>query len=229
MGVFRWNSGQDIPPSLDLRLQGWLLLGAEDARYCLTIVPAGDLGHADPADACAASPEVRRLTMVSGVNDADERARLLDDGFGDAIGEDVPIVELHARARRLSAARHWLPRRRIIAKLELDLLTRDALSDGQPIGLKPREFELLWRLADTPDQAVSRQALVHDVLRLSFEPASNSIAVHMSRLRGKLGGAGLDDLVETSAGGYRLRLPTGVQATWTTRLPPSASADPRLC
>lgn len=212
MGVFRWVSGEDIPPSLDLRRQGWRLLDVDDTRHCLSIVSAAELGPAMHANACSASLEIRRLVMVSGVNDADERAKLLDDGFGDAVGEDTPLVELHARARRLSAARHWLPRQRVISRLVLDLLTRDVLTDGQPIGLKPREFELLWRLADTPDQLVSRQALVHDVLGLSFEPTSNSIAVHISRLRGKLGSAGFADMLETGAGGYRLRVPSGVQA-----------------
>jgi two-component system, OmpR family, response regulator len=121
-----------------------------------------------------------------------------------------------------------VPRRRHFASLELDLLGRDARIEGQPVGLKPKEFDLLWRLADTPDQAVSRQALNQDVMGLSFEPTSNTIAVHVSRLRGKLGAAGLPDVVETESGGYRLRLaPVGLQAPWTAGLPASATADPR--
>lgn len=229
MGVFRWFSDEAVPPALDLRLLGWTLAGHDDPSECVAIVPAFALAHGDQASLPTSQPAVRRLTMVGGVDDPAERARLLNLGFGDAVGGEVTLVELHARAWRLPASRDWLPRRRVFARLELDLLTRDAISDGQPIGLKPKEFDLLWRLADTPDEAVSRQALIQDVMRLSFEPASNSIAVHMSRLRSKLGAAGLHDVVETAGGGYRLRVPpAGLQASWTAGLPSTGGADPRL-
>jgi hypothetical protein len=46
---------------------------------------------------------------------------------------------------------------------------------------------------------------VQDVLRLGFAPESNSIAVHLSRLRTKLAAGGLEGLIETGSGGYRLR------------------------
>lgn len=237
MGVFRWVSERTIPPAFDLRLMGWMIAADDDPVECVTIVPAADLGDTHAPAPAALVPHARRLALVGGVNDPGERAWLLDEGFGDVVGDDVTIAELHSRVRRLPvsrqgspASRNWLPRRRTVAGLELDLLTRDAISAGQPLGLKPREFELLWRLSDTPNATVSKQALVHDVLRLSFEPASNSIAVHMSRLRGKLVGVGLRDLVETEAGGYRLCLPpTGLPAPWTTDLAPASGADPRWC
>jgi len=207
MGVFRWISDQVLPAALDLRLQGWVLVSDDDSRECVTIVLADDLDR-DGAFKVPGKPAVpRRLTIVGGVNRTDHRARFLAQGFGEAVGDPVTLEELAARASRLPVFRNWLPRRRVIGGLELDLLTRDGLMQGQPIGLKPREFELLWRLADTPDEPVSRLSLVHDVLGLSFEPTSNSIAVHMSRLRGKLVAAGLTGLVETESGGYRLRVP----------------------
>jgi two-component system OmpR family response regulator len=227
MGVFRWLSDGAIPPSLDLRLAGWALAGDHDISERVGIAPVAELGR--DADLLPVRAGARRLTVVSGVDDPDERARLLAQGFGDAVGQDVTLAELSIRARRLPVSRNWLPRRRTIARLELDLLTRDGLVEGQPIGLKPREFELLWRLADTPDQAVSRQALVHDVLRLSFEPASNSINVHMSRLRGKLLAAGLHGVVETTTGGYRLCLPeVSLAASWANGLAAPSSAEPRF-
>jgi hypothetical protein len=237
MGVFRWISERAIPPALDLRLVGWMMAEDDDPVECVAIVPAADLGAGLPASA-AMTPSARCRAIIGGVNDTRERARLLDQGFGDAVGDDVTIAELHSRVRRLPVYRqgmpaspNWLPRQRTVAGLELDLLSRDAIRAGQPLGLKPREFELLWRLSDTPNQAVSRQALVHDVLRLSFQPVSNSIAVHMSRLRGKLAAAGLRDLVETEkSGSYRLCMPaTGLPASWTTDLPPAGGADPRRC
>jgi DNA-binding response OmpR family regulator len=226
MGVFRWISERAIPPALDLRRIGWMMAEDDDPLECVVIVPAVDLGDPNRAAPARVTPNARPRTLVCGVNDSDERARLLDQGFGDTVGEDVTMAELHSRVRRLPISRQgmptsrkWLPRRRTVAGLELDLWSRDAIWGAQPLGLKPREFELLWRLSDTPNEPVSRQALVQDVLRLSFEPISNSIAVHMSRLRSKLAPAGLRDLVETESASYRL----------TTSLPPASRADPRLC
>jgi DNA-binding response OmpR family regulator len=237
MGVFRWISERVIPPAFDLRLMGWMMVNDDDPVECVMIVPAADVMDPDGSTPTAPILRAHHLAIVAGVNDPAKRARLLDQGFGDAVSDDVTIAELHARVRRLPvsresspASRNWLPRRRTVAGLQLDLLSRDAISAGQPLGLKPREFDLLWRLADTPNETVSKQALVYDVLRLSFEPASNSIAVHMSRLRGKLVAIGLRNLVETEAGGYRLCLPsTGLQAPWTTDVPPASEADPRWC
>ncbi len=64
----------------------------------------------------------------------------------------------------------------------------------------------MWRLAETPDQPVSRETLIREVWRQDVMPESNSIAVHMSRLRAKLATAGLTGLVEMGgSSGYRLR------------------------
>jgi DNA-binding response OmpR family regulator len=71
--------------------------------------------------------------------------------------------------------------------------------------LHPREFALLWRLADTPGEAVSARELLSDVWRLAFRPETNSLAVHISRLRAKLRLAGIDGVIETLPdGGYCL-------------------------
>ena len=73
------------------------------------------------------------------------------------------------------------------------------------MGLHPREFLLLWRLADDPGRAVAASQLRGDVWRLAFRPETNSLAVHVSRLRAKLRIAGLDGLIQTLPGGaYRL-------------------------
>ena len=82
---------------------------------------------------------------------------------------------------------------------------RDAFVAGRGAGLHPREFLLLWRLAEEPGSAVPASELRSDVWRLAFRPETNSLAVHVSRLRSKLRTAGLDGLIETVAdGGYRL-------------------------
>jgi two-component system OmpR family response regulator len=204
--AFRWISHGDIPDHYDLRRQGWRLAAAEEAgRGCVTIIHAPGIDRSDLARLRAGTGrEARRLILISGVNAPEDRAELLGHGFGDVIGDDVSIVELNARARRVSAFGHWVPRSRAIATLDLDLMAREAAYNGKPLNLGPREFAMLWRLAETPDETVAKQTLLDDIWRLGFVPESNSLAVQISRMRGKLAVAGLKGLVETTTSGYRL-------------------------
>ncbi len=147
----------------------------------------------------------RRRVLAVGVEDPGERARLLRLGFGDAMGGTLDLEEIESRALRIDEAMRSLPRERALGPLRLDLLVRDAFVAGRGAGLHPREFLLLWRLAEEPGSAVPASELRSDVWRLAFRPETNSLAVHVSRLRSKLRTAGLDGLIETVAdGGYRL-------------------------
>ena len=93
----------------------------------------------------------------------------------------------------------------------LDLFHRDGRVDGQWLRLHPREFELLWRLAQTPRQTVTRKQLLAEVWRIENEPGTNSVAVHVARLRGKLDQFGLGRMIVTDpAGGYYLDAPPGL-------------------
>ena len=130
----------------------------------------------------------------------------------------IELRELDIRARRIAAAGEHLPRRREIGPLTLDLIYRDARAGRGWLSLHPREFGLLWRPADRPGELVSRTRLLRDVWRLDFEPGTNSVEVHVSRLRAKLAAAGIEGLVETDPlGGYRLAEPR------------EAPVDLRLC
>ena len=88
--------------------------------------------------------------------------------------------------------------------LRLDLFHRDAQFEGRWLALHPREFELLWRLAETPEATVSQSALLRDVWRCPFEPGTNRVAVHVARLRRKLAPLGLAAMIATDGAGYRL-------------------------
>ncbi|HKR93587.1 winged helix-turn-helix domain-containing protein [Novosphingobium sp.] len=207
---FRWLGSGPVPASLDLRRCGWLLDERQEPGVgCIGVIDAGDLDSVAWMGVLSAwTAEVRRGILVAGVRRPHERARLLDIGFGDALNEGIDIGELSARADRVNAHACLLPRLRDFGPLQLDLLAREAYAFDEPLNLNPREFALLWRLTDSPNQIVSKQALVQDVWRLGFMPQTNSIAVHMSRLRRKLGFAGLRNMLETaSQEGYRLRIP----------------------
>jgi two-component system, OmpR family, response regulator len=150
----------------------------------------------------------RALVLLTGVDDADAKARLLRLGFGDVVDSQTSLREIEARAMRIAAHAGALPRTRQIGQLRLDLFARDGFVGGRPLGLHPREFALVWRLADSPGVAVSKKALVRDVWRMAHVPDTNSLAVHVFRLRAKLIVAGLEGLIKTAlAGGYYLDRP----------------------
>ncbi|TYC89458.1 response regulator transcription factor [Novosphingobium sp. BW1] len=161
------------------------------------------------SDAGAASSwACRKSIMVIDVDSSRARAELLHVGIGDAVPVDVCLEELDARGQVLIEAIKSLPRVRRIGRLRLDLLAREAYREETPLNLNPREFALIWRLAENIDRPVSKQSLIHDVWRMGFVPETNSIAVHMSRLRRKLAHVGIRELIETiPGGGYSLRSP----------------------
>jgi two-component system OmpR family response regulator len=118
-------------------------------------------------------------------------------------GCDLRLLGWHLS--RAVAVGELLPRRRAVGPLTLDLVHRDACIGGGWLHLHPREFALLWRLADRPGARVTRGELCRDVWRLRHEPETNSVEVHVSRLRAKLSAAGCGSLIETDPlGGYRL-------------------------
>ena len=142
-----------------------------------------------------------------GVPAGANKVQVLQAGFADAIGSEAALEEIALRAERIFLASNWLPRQRGMGRLRLDLVDREAFLDSQPVNLNPREFALLWRLADDPRKAISKKQLIQDVWRMGFVPETNSIAVHMSRLRRKLAVVGLSDVIETAPeGGYCLNL-----------------------
>lgn len=106
-----------------------------------------------------------------------------------------------------------IPRFREAGDVTLDLFHRDGRVEDRWLGLHPREFELLWRLAEEPGHRLTRQQLLADVWRIDFEPESNSVAVHVARVRGKLERFGLAGILATHPdGGYMLKVPPGPSA-----------------
>ena len=104
----------------------------------------------------------------------------------------------------MQAAQQLIARWIDAGPLRLDLFHRDAEFDGRWLALHPREFALLWRLAETPGATVSQRELLRDVWRLPFEPGTNRVAVHVARLRRKLEPLGLAAMIATDGPGYRL-------------------------
>lgn len=108
-----------------------------------------------------------------------------------------------------------IPRFREAGDVTLDLFHRDGRVVDRWLALHPREFALLWRLAEQPGERITRQQLLAEVWRIHFEPESNSVAVHVARVRAKLEPFGLARLIGTHPdGGYYLDAPpaTGLRS-----------------
>lgn len=209
MHHFRWLKPGRIPLEFDLRISGWALdESGEPSSACIGVLDAGALDENDLARIRAYPEDMRRYILVITNASAQERTQLLLAGFGEAVADTIAPYEFDARARRLAELTRWLPRHRTLGNLELDLLAREAYSAGKSLNLNPREFALIWRLADNPGEPVSKQHLIQDVWRMGFVPETNSIAVHMSRLRRKLSFAGLAGMITTTpTGAYCLLAP----------------------
>jgi two-component system OmpR family response regulator len=151
------------------------------------------------------------LTALAGVGD---RVRGLEAGGDDYLVKPFAFAELLARinalARRppLSEAPTVLR----VGDLEIDLFKRTVQRDGRAVELQPREFQLLEFLMRNADRVVTRTMLLEAVWDFHFEPKTNIVETHMSRLRSKLSQCGGAELIHTVRGaGYVLRAPATVR------------------
>ena len=215
MNRFRWLPERPIEQAWDLRACGWALVepgeGAPAACPVLSDAPTA-LGEVHGALS-------RSATIVLGLDDSSARARALALGFGDALPASAQIEEIEQRVLRLASVLEAVPRRRRHGALELDLVLRDGLVGTRRLGLHPREFALLWRLARQPGRPVSAGELIAEVWQMNFRPETNSLAVHVCRLRAKLAAAGLPGIVSTAVdGGYALTQADELRAQLAPRL-----------
>ena len=94
----------------------------------------------------------------------------------------------------------------MVGDLELDLLSRSARRAGQEIALQPREFRILEYFMRRPGRVVTRTMLLEAVWDYNFDPGTNVIDVHISRLRQKIDkGAGQPLLHTVRGAGYMLK------------------------
>ena len=101
-----------------------------------------------------------------------------------------------------------IPRFREAGEVTLDLFHRDGRVDDRWLNFHPREFELLWRVAEQRGGRVTKRELLADVWRIDHDPETNSVAVHVARIRNKLGAFGLAELLATHPdGGYFINAP----------------------
>ena len=129
------------------------------------------------------------VLMLSSLADVDQRVEGLRSGADDYLAKPFAFIEVLARLeallRRQSGAAEVVTQLRV-ADLEMDLLKRVVQRDGQVLELQPREFRLLEYLMRHADQVVTRTMLLEAVWDYHFDPQTNVIDVHISRLRQKI-------------------------------------------
>jgi two-component system, OmpR family, response regulator len=148
------------------------------------------------------------LTTLGGI---DDRVLGLDAGGDDYLVKPFAFAELVARVHALGRRhRYGVPETRFrIADLEVDLLARRIARAGRAVALQPREFRLLEYLVRHAGEVVTRTMLLANVWDFHFDPHTNVVETHISRLRGKIDKGFDPELIQTVRGaGYCLRAPS---------------------
>lgn len=156
-----------------------------------------------------ASGDRTPVLILSALGDVDDRVEGLRAGGDDYLVKPPVFSELQARIealmRRVSPAETASTRLRL-GDLEMDLLAREVTRAGTRIPLQPREFRLLEYLLRHAGQVVTRTMLLEHVWDYHFDPQTNVIDVHISRLRAKIDKDFEQPLLQTVRGaGYMLR------------------------
>jgi len=149
------------------------------------------------------------VLVLSALGTVDERVQGLKAGGDDYLTKPFAFSELLARVEALlrrSAAPDAAPTRLKVCDLEMDLLSRQVVRGGREIDLTAREFKLLEFLLRHAGQVVTRTMLLESVWDLHFDPQTNLIDVHMSRLRQAVDRGFGKPLIHTVRGaGYVIR------------------------
>jgi Response regulators consisting of a CheY-like receiver domain and a winged-helix DNA-binding domain len=151
------------------------------------------------------------VLILSALGEVDDRVEGLRAGGDDYLVKPFAFSELHARIEALlrRAVPEDQPQTHFqVGDLALDLLTREVTRAGKKLPLQPREFRLLEYLMRHAGQVVTRTMLLEHVWDYHFDPQTNVIDVHISRLRGKIDRDFDEPLLHTVRGaGYGLQNP----------------------
>ena len=149
------------------------------------------------------------VLLLSALAHVDERVAGLKAGGDDYLTKPFAFAELLARVEALcrrGRGEGGPQTKLVVADLEMDLLSRAVKRGGQKIDLQPREFRLLEYLMRHAGQVVTRTMLLEGVWDYHFDPQTNVIDVHVSRLRHKIDKPFPTGLIHTIRNaGYMLR------------------------
>ncbi len=152
------------------------------------------------------------IILLSALGEVDDRVQGLKAGGDDYLVKPFAFPELLARAealiRRAEVPSESAVTELSVGNLHMDLLSRTVTRAGQKIDLQSREFKLLEYLVKHQGQVVTRTMLLENVWNYHFDPQTNVIDVHISRLRSKIDKDFDPPLISTVRGaGYTIERP----------------------
>jgi len=167
----------------------------------------GDIDGLAIVEALRASGSKTPILILSALAEVDDRIRGLRAGGDDYLTKPFAFGELAARLDALVRRSQGSETKAALelADLRMDLLAHKVTRGGKTIALKPREFSLLEYLLRHAGQVVTRTMLLENVWEYHFDPQTNVVDVHISKLRQKIDAGFVPALLHTVRGvGYRL-------------------------
>jgi two-component system, OmpR family, response regulator len=148
------------------------------------------------------------VLFLSALGSVSDRVQGLEAGGDDYLVKPFSFAELRARVNALSRRPPLLEEKAVleIGDLKLDRLNRSATRGNSDLNLQHREFQLLEYLMLHAGRIVTRTMLLEEIWGFHFNPASNIVDTHISRLRGKIDRGNAAPLIRTVRGaGYVIR------------------------
>lgn len=147
------------------------------------------------------------VLLLTSINGVDDRIDGLNAGADDYLGKPFSFGELSARLNALGRRPHVLEKESVLkaGDLEMDLIGRKVTRQDEVIELLPREFSLLETLLKRKGRVQTRTMLLEAVWDISFDPQTNVVETHISRLRAKIDKPFDTEIIKTVRGvGYRI-------------------------
>lgn len=181
--------------------------GALGGDYSLIVLDIGlpDMDGFEVLEQIRGQGSTLPIIVLTARSSVEDTVSGLEQGADDYMAKPFRFEELLARIRlRLRTAISDDPSNMVqinVGGLHLDLRTRCATIDGEPVELSAREFTMLQAFMEHPDQVLSRSQLLDMVWGYDFDPGSNVVDVYVRYLRRKIGS---ERIVTVRGMGYRL-------------------------
>ena len=187
--------------ALNLKMTGWEVLEAPSAERALELIqknPPCDVALLDimlpVMDGWAVCAYIREkaktpIIMLTAKSEVNDRITGLEMGADDYLVKPFEMKELMARINavlRRSEIPDDTKKRLVFDKLVIDLDSYELLVDGKKIDTPPKELELLYHLASTPNRVYTRNPLLDEVWGFDYFGDSRTVDVHIKRLREKV-------------------------------------------
>jgi len=204
------EQGYNVDTAMDGK-NGMFLANSEDYDVMIVDRMLPEIDGLTIVKSVRAQGKATPMLILSALGEVDDRVEGLRAGGDDYLTKPFAFSELLARLQALlrRGGQSPAPQTRLrVADLELDLLSRTVRRGAKLIDLQPREFRLLEYLMSNAGRVVTRTMLLEKVWDYYFDPQTNVIDVHISRLRGKIDKDFEQPLLHTVRGaGYILREP----------------------